>query len=122
MRIDLSLTNTNACNVTFSLTDAEGKPQSVTITPNFSTVFSTSLSAQGVLSWASPAGSGFVGFVWDLEQAPAMSVGAPIGFFPFQLQNVSCGSTGTLYKNLTGAATTLNLGVSNDSPCTFSLS
>lgn len=122
MRLEVSLTNFGACNTSFSWTDAAGNPQSISIAPNASTVISSSLAANSSVLWVSPATSGFVNFLWEIEQAPAQSVGMPAGFGSAQLGNTPCGSAGTLYKNLTGVSTTLNLSVTNDLQCTFAVS
>lgn len=121
MKVELSLTNFGACNTSFSWTDSAGNPQSINIAPNDSTVVSTSLAANSGVLWTSPASSGFVDLLWELEEAPAQSVGLP-GGFSGQLANTACGSSGILYKNLTGASTTLNLGATNDIQCTFAVS
>lgn len=122
MRHELSLTNFGACSTSFSRTDAAGNPQSINIDPNASSVVSTSLQAGGVLSWASSASTGFVNFLWELEQSPSQSIGMPSGSTAPQLVGASCGSTSVLYKNLTGASTTLNLSVTNSLSCTFAVS
>jgi hypothetical protein len=117
MRLELSFTNEGVCSTSISWTDATGDLKSIKIDPNDSPVFSTSLPPQGVLSWASSAGSGFVGFAWDLEQSPSQSVGPPT-----QLQSTPCGSTGILYQNLTDAIITVNLAVSNSASCGLTVS
>ncbi len=122
MQIELSLTNSGACSMSFSWTDAEGQAQSIDIDSNASTVFSTSLRAGGELSWASPTSAGPVTILWELEQPPSQSVGVPSGFNPDQLLGTPCGSMGTLYKNLTRSSITINLGMTNSYDCEFALS
>jgi hypothetical protein len=123
MRVELSLTNLGLCSASFSWTDAAGHPQSINLVPNDSIVVSTSLEANSVLSWTSSANANYsVDLLWELEQPPSQSVGMPGGSTAPQLIGANCGSTGTLYKNLTGASTTLNLGVSNGAQCGFTVS
>ncbi len=126
LRFELSLTNFSAnCTTTISWTDTNGHAQTVDVGPNLSTVVSTSLPARGTVLWSS-SGSPSLNVVlsWELERAPAQSVGVPSDsqFTPMQLYATPCGSAGTLYTNLTGSSVVLDLGVENGSGCAFTLS
>jgi hypothetical protein len=101
MNFDLGLgseAQTGDCTVTASWTDANGKAQTVTGFPlTFATVVSTSLPAKGTILWSSSSGNNLQ-FHWQLEQAPAASVGGYL-LSPSQV----------VYTNLTGAPINLNL-------------
>jgi hypothetical protein len=114
---DLSLVNgqqSSNCTITVSWTDASGTPQTITLGPYFSTVVSTSLPANGIISWSSSSGN-VLSLQWQLERPPSASLAA-------DLLNARCGSSGTLYSNLTRGPFTLDLGISSGQFCSFTLS
>jgi hypothetical protein len=118
MSFDLSLTNLEGgggCSVTASWTDASGNAQTITASPSLPVVVATSLGSNGAVVWSSSAGGGGPLFQWQLEQPSAVSIGGP-------LAATQCGSTGTLYSNLTQGRLAIHLGIADASNCEVTLS
>jgi hypothetical protein len=114
--------NFNDCTPTISWTDANGHAQSLTVAANSAPTVSSSLQANGVLSWSSSGTAANAGFGWQLERAPAQSVTATIGAFASP-DNPPCGSSGTAYRNLRNASVSLGLAVTGgSSSCSITLS
>jgi hypothetical protein len=112
MNFDLNLANlegSSGCSITASWTDSGGRAQTITLSPRLSTVLATSLGAHGVILWSSGGGDG-LDFQWQLEQAPAVSIAG-------QIPNLPCGSTETLYTNLTRVSINFHLAVFNGPEC-----
>jgi len=125
IHFEMSLTNfSSECSFSISWTDSTGHAQSVTVGPNLSTIVSSSLPSGKAVSWSSPPLNGNqVVILWELERAPAHSVGLPSNstFTPVNLYGTPCGSSGTLYANLTASSVSLDLGM-NFGFCDFTVS
>ncbi|HEV2350204.1 MAG TPA: hypothetical protein VG028_10215 [Terriglobia bacterium] len=119
MNFELDLdTNVNfSCSSTsLSWTDAKGQPQTLTVNKGFTKVVATSLPAGGTISWNTPSGATHVGFWWVLQRGQAM--GASSNFAEYG----QCGTSGSLYSNLTDRPLELDFSVSGPTTCeaTFS--
>jgi len=136
-----------SCGLSMTWTDATGQAQTITlVTASFPSLgsspsagASSSLGFGGVISWstAPSAGGGLLNL--QLERAvelgiprgraterhangTAGSVGGKIGAFPIGFnggENVLCGTSGTLYTNLTADAVAFDLMLNNQSQLDF---
>lgn len=106
-------------SVTISWTDTSGHARSLTVPTGLSSIVSSSLQANGALSWSSSGNpANVMGFSWQLERAPAQSVtGAPNASYA-----IPCGSSGTVYSNLRSGSVGLDLAVANGGACSLTLS
>jgi hypothetical protein len=125
---ELGLSGGVPCDFSVSWPDASGHAQSVTLLSNVTTGFdpsasiSSSLPHGGTVSWSAASGSGTFNIYWQLERAPAQSVGVQ----PNYPNTAPCGSSGTLYSNLRSGSVSLdlalNLSLGYNDNCALTLS
>lgn len=110
--------NVGGCSDSLSWTDANGNAQSLTVPGGADISVSSSLPPNGAVTWTSSGSSANTSLAWQLERAPAQSISGGINN-----TSVLCGSSGTVYTNLTSATVNLDLGASSgyDSGCAFAL-
>jgi hypothetical protein len=126
INFELTASTTNnpfgSCTNTISWTDENGHAQSLTVPNAVSITVSSSLKGNSSLTWNSSGSATLnAGGTWQLERAPAQSVTGYI-FGSGEDLEPPCGSSGTLYSNLRSTAVTLDLAVSNSSPCALTVS
>ena len=125
MDFELNIQNYSPdCTLTISWTDASAHPQSLTVAAYlYSTTVSSSLKANGALSWSSSGSGAGAGGDWQLERAPAHGVTALNGPFEESTNPPPCGSSGTVYRNLRSASVSLDLAVDGgSSSCSITMS
>lgn len=110
---DFNLVNIGTvCTVTASWTDASGKTQSITSSPMTEATVATSLGPNGAIQWSSSGSNQSVQFSWQLARPLYSGMGSEF--------EGSCGTSGTLYTNLTPAPLSLNISISgNGGPCSL---
>ncbi|HLY63718.1 MAG TPA: hypothetical protein VKV95_23505 [Terriglobia bacterium] len=118
LELDISSRNINfSCSSTsVSWVDAQGHPQTLTVNKGFTTVVATSLPPGGTMTWVTPPDATQVGFIWVLQRDQATGASSNTGEFG------QCGSSGSIYSNLTNHPIELNFAVSGPSTCQASLS
>jgi hypothetical protein len=107
----------SACSSTIlSWTDAQGRPQTRTVNKGFTTIVATSLPAGGAITWSTAYETAPVAFRWILQRQHAESLDSPAGEFG------ECGTSGSLYTNLTNHAVELDIAVDGPKTCEATLS
>ncbi|HEV2176883.1 MAG TPA: hypothetical protein VGW33_06745 [Terriglobia bacterium] len=112
----------NGCSSTsLAWTDAQGHSQTLTVKYGFSAVVSTSLPAEGVISWSTIPTSGFAPvFSWELQRGEAASLGSL--FAPSPVASPCGTGSSVYYTNLSGRPVELDVATQGGQVCqgTFS--